>query len=312
MTAIVLLTKNESAVIGDLIDNLKLILDQKPNLNAKLFLCDDSTDQTADIAKQNGLQILKGKNLGLGWSYYFALNSISERNLPLVDQEEMSLKSKEGFKPEKINSSKKKSNIFQNIITIDADGQTDLSELPIFYKELERGYDLVVGSRFLKKKSISYIYPRINFFGIKLLAFIITFCARQKFTDSHGGLRAMRSEVAKKLKFLGTYSYVQETIITAKEQGFKIKEMPSKWHKRKYGQSRVVHSKWKYIKAMSLPLLLRMKIHYLFLFLAFFLFVLSRYISSIWPILFFGLAELYKMSLFKKNLKEIREWTKNG
>lgn len=282
MTAIVLLTKNEEHTIGNLIDNLKSFLKQTPEWNVKLFLCDDSTDQTADIAKQKEVKVLKGKNCGLGWSYYFALYSV--------------------FKLDE----------FENIITIDGDGQTDLSELPLFYKELTKGYDLVVGSRFLKKKSISYPYSKINFFGAKILTFIITISTLQKFTDSHGGLRAMKSSVAKKLKFLGAHSYVQETIITAKEQGFKIKEIPSKWHERKYGKSRVVHSKWKYIKAMSLPLFLRMRSHYLFIIMALFLSLLFYNVSYIWLIIFFGLGEIYKTRIYKKNFKEIKEWADNG
>ena len=282
MTAIVLLTKNEEHTIGSLIDNLKSFLKQTPDLNAKLFLCDDSTDQTADIAKQKGVEIIKGKNCGLGWSYYFALHFVVNLN------------------------------IFKNIITIDGDGQTDLSELCHFYKELNKGYDLIVGSRFLQKQSISYPYSKINFFGVKVLSLIITISTLQKFTDSHGGLRVMKSSVAKKLNFLGAYSYVQETIMTAKEQGFKIKEVPSKWHKRKYGKSRVVHSKWKYIKAMSLPLFLRMRTHYLFLIMALILSFLFYDFSYIWLIIPFGLSEIYKIRTSKKNLKEIRKWADNG
>ena len=281
MTAILLLTKNEEQTIAKLIDELKFILKQTPGFNAKLFLCDDSIDQTAEIAKARGFEILKGKGKGLGWSYYFSLYSLSKYK-------------------------------FDTLITIDGDGQTDLSELPRFYKELENGYDMIVGSRFLKKNSISYAYSKSNFLGVKVLSFILTISTLQKFTDSHGGLRIIRSSVAKNLKFLGVHSYVQETIITAKEQGFKIKELPSKWNQRAYGESRVVRSKFKYIKTMALPLLLRMRIHWLGVIIGLVLVIVLRDILYIWFIAFFVLMEIYKNWTFQKNKNQIQKWADNG
>ena len=286
MTAILLLTKNEENTIGKLIDEIHSVLKNLPEINARLFLCDDSTDQTADIARRKGVEIIKGKGCGLGWSYYFALYTLSRLD------------------------------VFENIITIDGDGQTDLSELPLFYKELSKGYNLIVGSRFLEEESISYPYARINFLGVKLLSWIITLSTFQRFTDSHGGLRVMKSSVAKKLKFLGTHSYVQETIITAKEQGFKIKELPSKWNRRMFGESRVVHSKWKYLKNMIGPLFLRMRLHYLFLVLALFLYVLfyNIFYMSLYMGLtvLFILAEVYKTRIYQKNSKEIKKGINDG
>lgn len=302
MTAILIFTKNEEQAISQLIDDLQSVLNTIPQLKAKLFLCDDSTDNTAKLAQQKQLSVIKGPSKGLGWSYYLALTTISR-----LDQ-------------------------FQNIITIDGDGQTDLSELPVFYQELSKGYDLIVGSRFLKKDLISYPYPKINFFGVKLLSGIISLASRQKFTDSHGGLRAMKSQVTKKIRFLGTYSYVQESIITAKESGFKVKELPSNWNKREFGESRVLHSKWKYIKKMSFPLLLRMKAYYILLipalywsffsnefnelFLAKSKLAWNKNFASFYPIigtiLLIFICEYYKKITYAKNQKQIKKWTDNG
>ena len=273
MTAILILTKNEEHSIGCLIDDLNSVLKNLPELNAKLFLCDDSTDKTTEIAKQKGVQVIKGKGRGLGWSYYFALYTLSH------------------------------SSDFENIITIDGDGQTNLLELPIFYNELNKGYDLIVGSRFLKKEAISYPYAKINFFGVKALSWIITLSCFQKFTDSHGGLRVMKNSVAKKIKFLGSYSYVQESIITAKEGDFKVKELPSRWNKRKFGESRVAHSKWKYLKNMIGPLFLRMRAHYLFLIIALCLSLHNVLYMSL--ALLFAVSEFYKQITYTKHIKQI-------
>ena len=299
MTAIIIFTKNEEKIISQLIDELYAVLKALPSFNFELFLCDDSTDKTQEIAKNKGLSIILGKG-SLGWSYYFALNWVSKRNV-------------------------------ENIMTLDGDGQTDLSEIPIFLKELEKGFDLVVGSRFLTPSAISYPYSKWNFMGVKALSFIITFCSLQKFTDSHGGLRAMKSEVIKDISFLGTHSYVQETIISAKSQGFKVKELASKWNKRLYGESRVVHSKIKYIKAMAFPLFLRMRIHLVFFVIFFVLYYFSNtsyfrknenlllaeeightaFLQNQYYLVlavFFGLFEFYKRYLAIKNKNQIKKW----
>ena len=243
MTAVVILTKNEEKTISQLIDDLNSVLKTLPSFNFELFLCDDSADKTPGIAKQKKVNVISGKG-SLGWSYYFALACLSNGN-------------------------------FENIITLDGDGQTDLSEIPIFLKELQKGFDLVVGSRFLTPSAISYSYSKLNFIGVKVLSFVISFCTRQKFTDSHGGLRVMKSHVIKDISFLGIHSYVQETIISAKSQGFKVTELSSKWNKRLYGESRVVQSKIKYIKSMALPLLLRMRMHLIFFILCLVLYLLD-------------------------------------
>ena len=276
MIAIVILTKNGEKTISQLIDELYSVLKTLPSFNFKLFLCDDSTDKTPEIAKQKKLDIISGKG-SLGWSYYFALACLSKEN-------------------------------FESIITLDGDGQTDLSEIPIFLEELNKGFDLVVGSRFLTSSAISYSYSKWNFIGVKLLSFVISFCARQKFTDSHGGLRAIKSHVIKDIPFLGTHSYVQETIISAVSQGFKVKELSSKWNKRLYGESRVVQSKIKYIKAMALLLLLRMRMHLIFSIAFFIMFLLLQNSIYLAGVIFFGLFELYKRRIYRKNETQLKKW----
>lgn len=278
MTAIIIFTKNEEQTILKVIDDLELYLKQIPVLKFTIFICDDSKDKTREKVKKKGYKVIEGSGKGLGWSYYLALHHVTSRYQ------------------------------FHSIITLDGDGQTDISEIFNFYRELEKGYNLVVGSRFLKKNSISYNYPKINFFGVKVLSFIITFASLKKFTDSHGGLRIMTFSLAKNFRFLGGHSYVQETIIDAVEKGLKVKEIPSKWNKRNYGQSRVVRSQIYYIKKMLIPLLIRMKLHWIGGFaglVLLFLFKNLLYIYFIGGCLF---IEIYKIIKFKQNKKQIMKY----
>ena len=279
MTAVVIFAKNEERAIGRVIDDLKTVLKTVPELNGKLFLCDDSMDKTAEIAENKGVEVIKGSGRGLGWSYYLTLYLL-------------------------LNQRKER---FDSIITVDGDGQTDLSEAPCFYREFKKGYDLIVGSRFLKKKSISYNYSKVNFIGVKILASVITVSALRRFSDSHGGLRVMGASVAGNMNFLGGHSYVQETIIDSANRGFKIKELASAWHRRPYGESRVVRSKIKYIKAMAWPLLVRTRIHGLVALISLTVFILSGNFFSACLFGFCVFMELYKQVTFRKNKTQIRK-----
>lgn len=276
-TALVIFTKNEEKIISQVMDQLNGQLKQISKIHPALFVCDDSTDKTAEIAKSKGAKIIKGSGKGLGWSYYLALHLLSKKD-------------------------------FDAIISIDGDGQTDLSEVPLFYRELEKGYDLLVGSRFLQKDSISYSYSKVNFIGTRILSFAITFATFQKFTDSHGGLRAMRAKAVQNIQFLGGHSYVQESIISTVEKGLKVRELPSRWERRIHGESRVLHSKWRYIKGMSLPLILRMRVHW-------WGGILSALLALSHPkyVLYCITAlcifmEIYRQMLFQKNKKQIQKW----
>jgi hypothetical protein len=142
------------------------------------------------------------------------------------------------------------------ILTIDGDGQADVSELPRFLEPLERGEaDLVIASRFKHAGLVRYRYRFINQFGTNVLAAMLRRFTGLPLTDSHGGIRAMRRVVAEELEMLGSHTYVQETIIDAAEKGFRIAEIPSVWNPRLHGTSRVVSSIPKYV-FYTLPVLM--------------------------------------------------------
>ena len=272
--AVILFAKNEEKHIAKVIKELKHFLESLPP--ARLFIYDDSSDNTSEIAEELGVIPLRGFNRGLGWAYYTALQSLS-------------------------NTGK-----FQTFITLDADDQTNFSELSVFYKEFKKGYDLVVGSRFLKRKSFCYKYPKINFLGVKTLSFLITLSTLQKFTDSHGGLRIMTSQATENPKFLGTHSYVQETLINAVRRNLRVKEIPCIWRERAHGKSRVVNSYIRYARKMTGPLFVRAGLHWPVMLsgclIGFFLqkpFVFTLFFSI-------GiLIELWKILKFLKNKKKL-------
>ena len=220
-------TKNEENTIGSIIDEIKEICRSNSISLCEIIITDDSNDGTRKIAKKKNATVVIGGGRGLGAAMAKGLKHAIKSNPDII-------------------------------ISIDGDGQVDLKEIPFFIKELqEQNADLAIGSRFKKKYTslVEYSYPLINRLGIHILSFILRRFTALNLSDSHGGIRAMKSHVARELELIGTHTYVQESIIDAREKGFSIIELPSKWLERKHGKSRVVASIPKYI-LHTLPILL--------------------------------------------------------
>ena len=222
---LVLPTRNEAATIERIVEQIRAAFrahDLKPPI---LLITDDSHDATREIARGLGVHVVIGGGKGLGVAM------------------ERGLKASLILRPDVIMSA-------------DADGQSDMNEIMRFLNPIATGEtDLVIGSRFLEPELIQYRYKMVNRFGILVLSRMLRWITKLPFTDSHGGLRAMRPEVVRFLEIIGTHTYVQETIIDAYEKGYRIKEVPSKWYPRIQGKSQVVGSLAKYVM-YTLPILI--------------------------------------------------------
>ena len=98
--------------------NLKKVILQFKKYGSIFVINDGSTDKTEEIAKKNSKYYLKNfRNRGYDYSLQRGLKFIS-KNL----------------------------NFFEHVITIDADGQHKLNQLPKIIKQLKR-YDVVMGNR---------------------------------------------------------------------------------------------------------------------------------------------------------------------
>ena len=221
----VLPTRDEEKTIGAVINELKTECAHNNLEIQQIIVADDSKDRTREIAKELGATIVIGGGQGLGQAVYRGLKASLRFEADVV-------------------------------VSLDTDGQVDLSELPRFVNPiLKDRADLVVGSRFKDKGLVGYDYPFINRSGIRILVFILRKLTGLPLTDSHGGFRAMRSDVVKELELIGTHTYVQECVIDAVEKGFRVEEIASVWKKRNHGKSRIVRSIPKYV-FYTLPILI--------------------------------------------------------
>ena len=221
---VVLPTRNEEAAITQVIQDIRNELSQAGYQEPVILVVDDSADSTRRLARAAGAIVINGGNKGLGHAMYVGLKS-AVRHQPDV------------------------------IVCSDSDGQSDPREIARFVQPvLDDEADLVIGSRFLEKDLVQYRYKYINRLGVLVLSRLIRTLSGVPVTDSHGGIRAMRPEVAAKLEIIGTHTYVQETIIDAAHKGFRVKEIPSVWRPRRKGTSRVVRSIPTYV-FYALPIL---------------------------------------------------------
>ena len=233
----VLPTKDEENTIENVINTLKTYCTNSSEVElASIIVTDDSRDRTRQLASDLGAQIVVGGGQGLGQAMYRGLKVASRENPDVI-------------------------------LSLDTDGQVDLAEIENFLMPiLKDEADLVIGSRFKDKGLVHYNYPLVNRLGSRILVFILRKLTRLNLTDSHGGFRAMKTEVAKELELLGTHTYVQECIIDAVEKGFRVEEVASVWNKRDHGSSRIVGSIPKYVFYTLPVLILRAGQHIRFLY----------------------------------------------
>ena len=180
---------NEEKNIASIISRLKDFTDS-------IVVCDDgSSDMTAKIAEDMGAILVKHpKNLGYG----AAIRTIF-------------LKSKD-----------LESDV---LVTLDGDGQHQILDVEKILKPIEKNQaDIVIGSRFLDKKSD---VPKYREFGINVITKVTNVTIKNKLTDAQSGLRAyskkVLSEIAPSDSGMGIST---EILIKSSSKGFKIVEIP--------------------------------------------------------------------------------------
>jgi len=189
---------NEEKIIGKVISNIKEVMNKTKYNYQILVVNDGSDDKTAEIAKKAAIVYSHPMKYGLA----------------------------EAFKTEMQQCLKLKADI---IVHTDADGQYLAKEIPTLIKEVEAGYDLVLGSRFKGKiEKMSFLKK----FGNKAFSNVISHITRIKVSDAQTGFRAFTRKVAEKVDIISNFTYTQEQIIKAARQKFRIKEIPVYFAKR--------------------------------------------------------------------------------
>lgn len=126
-------------------------------------------------------------------------------------------------------------------VHLDADGQYNPEDIPRLVKEVEKGYDLVLSSRFLGK--IEYM-PFMKRWGNRAFARVLSRLTHYRLTDTTTGFRAFTRHVAENVPITTGFTYTQEQIIRAAREKYAIAEIAVDTHRTR--ESRLFRSSWEY------------------------------------------------------------------
>ncbi len=176
--------------------NIALIITKLKKITDSIIVCDDgSSDMTAEISKNLGATVISHKkNMGYG----VAINSIFQKSKELnVDL----------------------------LVTFDADGQHRVEDIQKVIEPIKNNVaDLVIGSRFLDKKSDVPNYRKI---GIKVITQVTNASIRKKLTDSQSGFRAYNGQVLSQISPSDMGMGIStEILIKSSSKGLRIMEVP--------------------------------------------------------------------------------------
>jgi glycosyltransferase involved in cell wall biosynthesis len=192
---------NEENTIGNIIDKTQKYVD---NI---LIVDGNSQDNTVEVAKKKGVNIITQRGKGKGDAVVQALKSVHS----------------------------------EIVIMMDGDGSMRPEEIPLFVNKIIIGADLVKGSRFTlygKSEDITLLRR----FGNNLLVFLVNFIFRANFTDLCYGFMAFNSKAIEKLKNVlvsKRFNIETEILIKAKKYNLSIVEVPSIELKRTHGVSKL-------------------------------------------------------------------------
>jgi glycosyltransferase involved in cell wall biosynthesis len=178
---------NEHVAVGS------IALQASKFVDRVIVVDDGSTDNTAEIAKLAGVELIKhGKNMGKGVAL------------------------KTGFE------AAKNSDI---IVTLDADGQHKISDIPKLIKPIKDGKaDIVNGSRYINGGEKNT--PKYRRVGQSVLDMLTNINSKVKVTDSQSGFRAFSKKTLSAFRFKQKgYGIESEMLIDASNANFKIKEV---------------------------------------------------------------------------------------
>ena len=215
----VLPCRNEEASLGHSIEQLQNTFSQN-GISGEIIVSDSSNDSSPEITLKYNARLIKHNLPGYGRAYI------------------------EGFKAAR----------GKYIFCADPDGSYDFTELPKFIKELENGFDLVIGNRFkgkIEKGSMPWIR---RYIGNPLLSSVLRLFFGAKISDAHCGMRAIRREALEKINLQTEgMEFASEMIIKALKNGMRIKEIPIDYYKR-IGKSklRAFPDGWRHLRLMLL------------------------------------------------------------
>ena len=160
-----------------------------------LIIDDGSTDNTAEIAKENGVDhiIRHRNNQGLARGFMTGMQACLERGADVI-------------------------------VNTDADNQYNAGDIPALTAPIVAGEaDMVIGARPIS--AIEHFSPLKKLLQ-RLGSWVVRLASRTKVDDAPSGFRAFSRDTARNLVVFNEYTYTLETIIQAGQKNMAIRTVP--------------------------------------------------------------------------------------
>jgi glycosyltransferase involved in cell wall biosynthesis len=155
----------------------------------------------------------------------------------------------------------------QYVVTLDADGQNDPSEIPVMLQPLvDDEADFVVASRVLGRDTTT---DRFRKAGVRVFSWMMSAMGHTKLTDTSNGYRALRVSMLDDIAYRLIQPQYQtaELLIIAMKRGWRVTERPTVWLPRASGTTKkgknwlfgfrygrvVLDTWWKYRRSQPHP-----------------------------------------------------------
>jgi dolichol-phosphate mannosyltransferase len=210
---VVIPTKNEEGLIGEIVDSVKPYGDV-------LVIDGHSTDRTREVAQAHGAQVVLDGGRGKGQAIRQALTADTTNEI---------------------------------VVFIDADGSHDHRDIPSLVAPIAEGKaDLVIASRGKGGSDELHgtFGQFIRYIGSQLIMLAINYRWDVRLSDSQNGFRAIRRDVGRALDLQSNLTTIeQEMLMRALKRGYRVSEVASHEYERRWGTSKVVVWKlwWAYL-----------------------------------------------------------------
>ncbi len=143
-------------------------------------------------------------------------------------------------------------------IQFDGDGQHDEKYIEALIKEIEKGNDMVIGSRFCQELS-KFKSSEMRRLGIKILSAIIKMTTGRRVFDPTSGFRAVDRKIIEEFALDYPLEFPEpETNADLLKNGYKVSEIPVEMHPRVAGKSSINITKSAYYMfSVSLAIIFR-------------------------------------------------------
>ena len=128
-------------------------------------------------------------------------------------------------------------NNYDIAIQFDGDGQHDARYIADLVKEIEKGNDIVIGSRYVSRLS-EFRSTWLRRLGSTILSTLIRICTGKRIYDPTSGFRAANKDIIALFSQDYPLDYPEpDTIVTVIKAGYRVSEIPVKMKERTSGKS---------------------------------------------------------------------------